>query len=240
MVKLPACATRLFCYAAYSRFKEEEFVKVVYLTNQEKSISVQFNNSTHTFSPGETFDMENSMKDNTLQIYTQKTNEMSIWSAVILFLKRIVLNVFNVIIMNFSGEWLDTLDPFTLSATYTTECKSMILKYIPAKISKFPITVEKPQLIIDDKPVDAKIELDINAVNVGFAKYCFELVSLWVYCSLLTTLIFVHSGKLAALITIFVLILAVITAPVIFKIIKVYNEKQELLDYLVYNKNITL
>ena len=206
-------------------------MKIVYSTNQDKSIYLNLNNTAHTLYPGEILDTGDDEQSNIMQICTQKIAKLNVWSTIKLLIGRIILNVANIFIMNFPGEWFDDLDPFILSTTYKVECQTIILRYIPAQISQSPIFVRKPQLIINDKLVDAKIEPDINSVKVSFFKYIFDFVSLWIYCTLLTTLIFVYSGKFLSLIVVFILILFGITFPLIFKIIRTYNKKQRFLNF---------
>lgn len=206
-------------------------MKIVYYTERDKSIYIQLRSTTYTLCSGETLDVENDEQNDVMQIYTRKIAELNVWSTVILLLRRIIVNVFNVIIMNFSFEWFKGLDPFILSATYKVGCQKTILRYIPTRISKEPMLVKKPQIMINDKVIDAQIEFDSNSVKIVFVKYCFDLASLWVYCSMFITLIFVFSGKFSELIIVFVAILLGITIPLIFKIVKTYKEKQRLINF---------
>lgn len=211
-------------------------MKIVYYTSQYKSISIKLNNSTYSLYSEETLDIEHDEQNNVMQINTEKTVEMNVWRTIMFFLTRLILNVFNVIFLNYSENWFDDLDPFVMSATYKIDCQTIMLKYIPARISKSPMFIQKPKLIINNKLIDAKFEFDVNSVKKGFVKCCFDIVSFWLYSSIPITLIFVYSGKFSSLIGLYVLILVVITLPVIFIIRRTYKEKQRLLKFWIQDK----
>lgn len=206
-------------------------MKIVYNTNQNKIIHLQMSKTEYVLYPDEMVDVDCSEQETVLYISTKKTAKMNIGRMIGLLLRRIILNIINIIIMNYNSDWLADVDPFILSATYKSKYQTLFMRYIPAKISKNLINVEEPQLIINDELIKAKIEPDINAIKYGFIKWCFDLVSFWLYSILLLTFIFLYSGKFLIMFAIFVLLLAVITTPIILKIKKAYSEKQKLLNY---------
>ena len=206
-------------------------MKITYKTDCNKCIDLFWDNVTYDLYPGDTLDLKHEGQDKIIQIRTKKTVSLSLCNIIFLLFKRVILNIINVIIMNFSDEWLEESDPFILSARYKANTQTVDLSYVPSRISTSPMFVEKPQLIVNEKLIDSEVNLDTDKLNKAFIKYCFDLASLWLYVISLITLIFVYSGKLSILFIFPLLIITAITIPLIIKIIKEYNKKARFLEY---------
>ncbi len=211
-------------------------MKITYKTDSNKCIDLFYDNVTYNLYPGETLDVNHEEQEDIMQIHTEKTVALNLFTAIFLLLKRIIVNILNVIIMNFSNEWLKESDPFILSAKYKADTQSVDLSYVPSRISTSPMFVERPQLLVNEKLIDSEVKLDADKLNNAFIKYCFDLFSLWLYGSLLITLIFVFSGKMSTLFILPILIIAAITIPLIVRIIKAYKEKIKLLEFLKHHE----
>lgn len=144
-----------------------------------------------------------------------------------MFLKSLILCIFKIVLMDVPANWFDGVAPAVISANYDVEGKSVDIRYVP---SKMPILIKQPELIVNDKDVDVNIDFDINAVNTGFLKYCFDLISLGIYNTLLITIICICSHKRVMAVIGLVIIFVILLLPIILKIKKVYREKTAIIQ----------
>lgn len=204
-------------------------MKIIYNTEIQKNINIKVNDKVYELYPEETIDIENEHQ-NTVHLYTSKTERLNIWHKALMFLKRLILCIFKIILMDVPANWFDGVDPAVISANYEVEDQLVDIRYIPSKISKTPILINQPELIVNGKAVDANVCFDINAVNVGFLKYCFDLISLGIYNTLLITIICICSHKRVMAVIGLVFILVIFILPLILKIKKAYKEKTAIIS----------
>lgn len=204
-------------------------MKIIYNTDIQKSINIKVNDKIYELYPEETIDIENEQQ-NTVYLYTSKTERLNIWHKVLMFLKSLILCIFKIILMDAPANWFDGVDPAVISANYDVEGQSVDIRYVSSKISKAPILIKQPELIVNDKDVDVNIDFDINAVNTGFLKYCFDLISLGIYNILLITIICICSHQRVMAVIGLVIIFVILLLPIILKIKKVYREKTAIIQ----------
>ena len=204
-------------------------MKIIYNTDIQKGINIKVNDKVYELYSGETIDIENEQQ-NTVYLYTSKTERLNIWHKVLMFLKSLILCVFKIVLMDVPANWFDGVDPTVISANYEAEGQLVDIRYVPAKISKTPISIKQPELIVNDKAVDVNIVFDINTVNISFLKYCFDLISLGIYNTLLITTICIYSHKRVMAVIGLVIIFVILLLPIILKIKKVYKEKTAIIS----------
>lgn len=204
-------------------------MKIIYNADIQKSINIKVNDKVYELYPEETIDIENEQQ-NTVYLYSSKTERLNIWHKVLMFLKSLILCIFKIILMDVPANWFDGVDPAVISANYEVEGQSVDIRYVPSKILKTPILIKQPELIVNDKDVDVNIDFDINAVNTGFLKYCFDLISLGIYNTLLITIICICSHQRVMAVIGLVIIFVILLLPIILKIKKVYREKTAIIQ----------
>ncbi len=199
-------------------------MKIIYNADIQKSINIKVNDKVYELYPEETIDIENE-QHNTVYLYTSKTEGLNIWHKVLMFLKRLILCVFKIIFMDVPVNWFDGVDPTVIYANFEVEGQPVDIRYIPSKISKTLISIKQPKLIVNNKDVDVNIIFDINAVNKSFLEYCFDLISLGIYNTLLITIICICAHKRVMAVIGLVIIFVILLFPIMLKIKKAYKEK---------------
>ena len=207
-------------------------MKITYYSKSNKCVHISVNKKTYQVYPGDTIELDNIYKNSIMQIYTIETDNIKLYKLFILFLKRLFLNIFNVFLLNVHSEWYQYSDPFILSVKYQSIDENVTLKYFPAEISERSFCIRKPQLSINDRIADSDVLFDINSLNISFFKFVFDLFSLWLYSSLTVALVFIMSGKFKVLFLVFVTVMCCTTIPTIFKVIRSYRLKKQLIEEL--------
>lgn len=174
------------------------------------------------------------LADRNITIYTKKKSKLKPLSMIALFLKRLVLNLFNIIIMNVPGKWYENLEPFVLSPLSIRVERDTMIKYVPTKIDCPSEKVEKRQLFVDNQIVHSETEFDEESVNVAFITYSFDVISLLLYACVPVSLVFIYSGAIDVPIVMFlyISIMLVIIVPLALKIANVNKEKKMLIKVL--------
>lgn len=217
-------------------------MKFICENDSNKNVYVQFNKTKYQLNSDEIFNIDLACADLLIQVNTDEYAKVNFLNMVFLFIKSVILSFFNIIIMNYPTKWDDNLDPFTVFAKYKSETDVIKIKYSPAKISQKPIRIIRPKLIINDKEVNTKIEVDTNAIKYQFFKYSFTLVSVWIYGLIGILLVFLFSGKMAELFIVFSIIIIGITVPIVIKIFRTMKKMKEIIiiannEILNYEKN---
>ncbi len=193
------------------------FIKFVYHTNSYKNIDLEINNTVHRLFPDDEIDTEKSA--GVIKIRTASVNKLSAVGFLVLFIERIILNIFNVFIMK-TPDSFELSDPFDVWSEFEAESEKSVIKYLPSKISKDGVLLQEPQFLINGRVLNSVVSFNTNALNFHFIKFCFDVISLWIYSAVIISLIFVFSSKFLQLLPICVLLMCVITLPVINFIFK--------------------
>ncbi len=78
-------------------------MKLTYHTHQEKELFIRFLDQEYKLNDGDMLQIADEIE--MLQIYTKPAEKMNLFHVFIVLLKRLFLNIFNVLIMNDLGEW---------------------------------------------------------------------------------------------------------------------------------------
>lgn len=199
--------------------------------DKNEDIYICINGNEKTLSVGESVNVCCCNKKN-ITIYTKKTKDINSLRMAVLFMKRLILNFFNIIIMNPPNKWYQNVEPFSLLPQAIKFEGDIELIYVPTQIDKSTMRITKPQLMVNNQSISFKIELDIKAINLAFITYVFDLISLLLYACVPITLMFLFSGMMDVPLVIlsYLIILLVIVVPVILKIAKTNKEKKKFIS----------
>lgn len=169
-------------------------MKVAYYTDCDRMIHVKMQNIIYDLYPGEVIKVDDKVQNDIIYIFTERNIKKSFLSTAVLFLKKIIVNLFNIFIMNIPEKLFKRVEPYTISAVYKIKDQAINLKYISSELSESLEVIEKPKLIINGETVPLNIKPDINSIKEQFVNYCFDIITLLIYGVLPIFLIFVFSG----------------------------------------------
>ena len=209
-------------------------MNIEYSTENGKSINVCYKNKEYMLIPSETIDIAQCEQGDVISIYNyKKRNKVNIWSSILLFIERMIIGIFRIIILLYHEEWTEELDPFTIQAEYKIEEQMNRLVYVPAVVSWKSRTVNKPKLMVNGKEINAKIEFDSNYLEWAYIKYCFDIVVAGIYGIAPVVLVIAFSGKFKELFIIPGIMILVVMILIIWKSKEIYNQKCELKEYII-------
>lgn len=169
-----------------------------------------------------------------IKIYIKTNVGLSFRTKILLFIKRFVLNFFNILIMNFPINWYENIEPFIMEPIILRSGSDLEIQCIPSKVDDLLQKVEKRQILINNNAVPVDVKYSNDAIEKTFLIYAFDVISLMLYSFVLVSLLFVYSGKMSfPIITgIYIAIILSILILVIKKLLYVNKEKKKLKSFL--------
>lgn len=165
--------------------------------------------------------------------YTKAHVKLTLLSKILLFLKRFIINLFNIIIMNFPNKWYKDVEPYVFKPV-TIDLSKSPQNIIEIKVvcSKFDLTtriIEKPKLFVNNELISSEVTFDKESINLSFLTYIYDMISLLFYACAPVSVIFLYSGKMEipVMIVIYSVIILIICIPILCKCVCAYKEKKE-------------
>jgi hypothetical protein len=211
---------------------------ISYKTEQEKDLYVRKDETTYHLYPDDTVEIHGSGMLKAVQISTRKTKKLNLFSFVGLVLVRLIVNIFNVILMSFRENWIDGLDPFVSWAYIDMELSACVVEYIPSVFFRDGRCESLPKFLVNGSEVVTHSQYDKNAVDKHFVRYCCDLFCFWGYSAVTIILIFALSGKFFDLFFVPVVIIGCLTIPLLLKLFKARREKIIFSEEVSRNRNL--
>ena len=208
-------------------------MRISFDSKQDRECMVEFDKSSHSLYPSELVDVDTKDLQNADIRIKTVASKMNAWMVVLLFFERLVLNIFNIFIMNITWKWTEDLDPFTITASFQTDNSNTKIYYKPGKLQTKPFKIDLPSVLVNNEPIKFTAQTDHCAVNRAFLKHCFDVVSLMLYYLILITLIFIYSGLFSKLLGVYIAFLCIAIIPATIKCLKTYKEKKLVLKRLL-------
>ncbi len=206
---------------------------IFYKTIGNRPITITIDKNKYEMYPEEKISCEEDKNIALACVEIRKQSKFHITSYLVLMAKRLVINVFNMIIMNYPGKWLAEIEPLVFRVDVPLEPCDMEIEYSPVCFHNDGLIRKKPALFINGQKANPDYEVDHEYITVSFWKYCFDLISFWTYAALIVTIVFVLSGIFERYLFVNIIYLLLTAVLVYKKIIKTYIEKQRLCDLLL-------
>ena len=202
---------------------------ISYRSESKRHINLQVDNNIYKIYPGEKIDINVDTEMNA-HISIQDFSKKNIVSLILLFIQRFFLTIFRICIMDYPKHWAENLDPYEISIDFIIKNKLTTIKYNPSVFNKTGKILRQPEIIVNGEIVKSSITFEPKLVQIHFLTYCFDLISLCLYCLFIVTFIFVFSGQMMFLIFLYSVIALGISLPIVFKIISTNKRKNKLVD----------
>jgi len=206
-----------------------EKLKIYLKSNSLTELNIQYQNKIQILSSEECTDIDLTQNE-TLNFYTVKASKISVIKIAVLFFQRFLLFIFNAIIMAYGDDWMNDLDPCILYAVYTVKDQELKVKYIPSRVCKSPISIRKPQLIINNVVIETNTEIDFRRIDNFFIKRYIDIISGWIYCFTIITLPIILSDRFKEIIAVYVILIVCIGSMFVWVMFKTYKTKKVLLN----------
>lgn len=197
-------------------------------TSVDDILYIKDNKTEYEISAGETIDFNSTVA----VLYTKPYVKLTMLSKIFLFIKRFIINIFNIIIMNFPNKWYENAEPYVLEPlTINIGQNSSNILEIKVISSKFDLTnkkIKKRQLYINNELISSEVVYDKEGINFPFLIYIYDIISLLIYSCLLISFVFLCSGKMELPIVgiIYSIIMLSVCTPFLFKCMCEYKVKK--------------
>ena len=178
---------------------------------------------------GDEIDIKNNIINTEIRLYTKKDINFKFWRIMLLFFGKLICGIFKLLIMDVPGNWIKSIDPYIIYAKYNLKSDYINIKYIPGRITKDMFKFISPKLLINGELIDLNMSLCLEKIKFGYLNFCLDLISIWVYSCIPLGIIFISSRLDILKSIILISIMLVISVPVVFKLLKEYNNLKRIM-----------
>ncbi len=167
-----------------------------------------------------------------VEIKTESTKAIKKLNAVALFLVRLILVPFKMLLMWDIEPLYQRIDPFVLSTSFKYNGNTTI-SYIPSRFDKSGNLIILPQLLINGETANAAVTSDTENIKKAHLCRVFDICAIYVYAVALSMFVLFSCGLSGAWLAISVFgAMAIIAIPCAVGIKKAVAEKRSVMALL--------
>lgn len=193
--------------------------------SRNEDLYIHVNGKEEAIIIGESVDI--CLGNNNVTIFTKAHKNITFFNTFILFFQRLILNLFNIIIMNPPEKWYKKAEPFSVRPFELTVLTDTEIKYVPTRIDLLNRKITQRQFLINGDIIDCKNKVELTEISLSFITYVFDLISLFIYACVPISLFFICSDAIVKPIMLFswIAIVLIVLIPIICKISKTNKER---------------
>ena len=190
------------------------------------------------------FDLQSKCKY-TIHFRQKEKYYMNRLGSIMLFIFTIIIQgIFNILLLNVSSDWYNSIQPYYMKGRFVYECKnhsSICLKYCPAKYNQSDRTWTKPRLLVSNCD-EIYFDYSNNLADFGYQYYAYakKLISIgFVALSLFVTLLVAaYANKIFAGLIILIALIILVFFLVILLLITQYRKMQAMFNDFVIQESM--
>ena len=105
---------------------------------------------------GDRIEMENK---NTISISSVATQKNEIWKCIYTFPLRVILAIFDILLMNSEWDWVEKFEPctFIIENYLCSSCDNLEIKYNKSRFDKDSKKIIMPEITINDNKIESRV-----------------------------------------------------------------------------------
>lgn len=181
---------------------------------------------------GDRIEMENK---NTISISSVATQKNEIWKCIYTFPLRVILAIFDILLMNSEWDWVEKFEPctFIIENYLCNSCDNLEIKYNKSRFDKDSKKIITPEIIINDNKIK-EMECCTYTIDltVCFFKCYLKMVGILIWALIPLIIITMNAGKYSLYILFIDIALVVaLTIKILLECQKYNNIKKQLYSY---------